>query len=134
MITEKVMAVAFSAVVLFVSPVFLIYTVLMYGTRVPVHTIHATHATNMERGFPNLSTNAIHYTEKLVCSRWGLNPESPVHKAGAFTNYATRALFFSLNSNERGIQDPWCCMGRCFVFRICLPDLHGSRQINATSR
>ena len=66
MITENVMAVAFSAVVLFVSPVFSIYTVLMYGTRVPVHTIHATHATNMERGFPNLSTKAIHYTEKLV--------------------------------------------------------------------
>ena len=60
------MADIFSALVLSVSPVFLIYTVFTYGTRVPVHTIHATHATNMERGFPNLSTKAIHYTEKLV--------------------------------------------------------------------
>ena len=76
MITENVMAVAFSAVVLFVSPVFLIYTVLMYGTRVPVHTIHATHATNMERGFPNLSTNAITLHREISLLSLGLEPRT----------------------------------------------------------
>ena len=42
-----------------------------------------------------MSTKAIHYTEKLVCSRWGLNPGPLVHKTNAITYFATRAEFFS---------------------------------------